>query len=257
MTQEPGIAPDDIDLMLAAYADGELDAALVARLEAQLAAEPELAARLAVQRETAALLRAAFPLDRFAGPAPLLPAAMPARRRLMGQGRAFSGWAIAASLALAVIGYGVGSVWPFEALSERERMLTEVAEYHGVYSRETVHLVEVPAAQAEHLKAWLGRRVNRPLVIPDLSAEGLTFAGGRMIVLDGSPVAELMYTRVQGLPIAFCVFNRDGASPEVRLDRRGPTSLASWGDKSHTYVVVGEADQTMIRSIAARARTQL
>ena len=76
---------DDMDAMLAAYADGELDEAGTARVEALLAGNPAapetLAAQetLAVQRETTALLRAAFAESLFAKPSAALPP--PARGR--------------------------------------------------------------------------------------------------------------------------------------------------------------------------------
>ena len=136
-------------------------------------------------------------------------------------------------------------------------MLSEIAEYHAVYSRETVHLVEVPAAQSDHLKQWLGRRVKGTLVIPDFKERGLTFAGGRMVVLDGEPVAELMYTREKGLPIAFCVIYHTGAPVPMQVDKRGEIHLANWDDGTHSYVVVGEADRSLIEGLAALARKQL
>jgi anti-sigma factor RsiW len=41
--------------------------------------------------------------------------------------------------------------------------------------------------------------------VPDLTVAGLRFAGGRMLVVGDHPVAALMYTRGEGLPIAFHV----------------------------------------------------
>ena len=105
-----------------------------------------------------------------------------------------------------------------------------------------VHLVEVPASQAEHLKAWLGNRVKTTLVIPDFHDAGLTFAGGRLVVLDGEPVAELMYTRAKGPPIAFYVLAHAGEPSTLVVERRGDLNLATWDDGSHAYVVVGDAE---------------
>lgn len=104
---------------------------------------------------------------------------------------------------------------------------------------------------------WLGERVNRNLVIPDFKEAGLSFAGGRMVVLDGSPVAELMYTRENGLPIGFCILSRGGKQSVVQVERRGDVQLANWDDGSHSYIVVGEADSDTIRGLANLARKQL
>ena len=250
--------------LLAAYADGELDEAETREVDAWLADHPEGRDILAMHRDTTALLRAAFPESAHAAGAERLlsgarlrprPTSPPPSRP--GTGAARHGWALAASILVGLLGYGAGAIWPGLLVSERSQMLSEIAEYHAVYSRETVHLVEVPASQADHLKTWLGKRVNRPLVIPDLTEAGLTFAGGRMVVLDGAPVAELMYTRAKGLPIAFCVINSHGGAEPVRVDQRGAINLASWRDASHLYVVVGEADPDTIRGLASRAQPQL
>lgn len=238
--------------LLVGYADGELDAATKAEVEAYIAANPDAERMLALHRETTALLRAAFAESLYAkGPttvAPVMRARQPVLRRWM---------AIAAALMLAVLGYSAGAIWPDLLVSARSRMLSEVAEYHAVYSRETVHLVEVPAAQIDHLKAWLGRRVKGTLVVPDFSAAGLTFAGGRMVVVDGAPVAELMYTRANGLPIGFCMFWHDATPSPILVERREKQHLATWDDGKHGYIVVGEADRELIHRLATAAKQQI
>lgn len=246
---------DDMDTLIVAYADGELDAATGAKVEAYIAATPAAQRMFAIHRETASLLRAAFPESLYAKESAIraLPAAQVRRRLQLPR----YGWAIAASLLMGLFGYGAGATWMGMAETGHERILTEVAEYHAIYSRETVHLVEVPAAETEHLKTWLGKRVNRSLVIPDFKESGLTFAGGRMVVLNGAPVAELMYTRANGLPIAFCVLYHQGKPSPVVVERRGKVNLATWDDGSNTFFVVGEADAALMRDLAAAAKKQL
>jgi anti-sigma factor RsiW len=243
---------EDMDALLAAYADGELDDATGAEVEAYIAVTPAAQRTLSIHRETTALLRAAFPESRHAQGIAAIPNPPRSRPRVPRYA-----WAVAASLVIGVIGYGAGAFWPDLIESRRTRMLSEVAEYHSVYSRETVHLVEVPATQVEHLKAWLGKRVNGTLFIPDFKEAGLTFAGGRLVVLNGEPVAELMYTREKGLPIAFCMLSHAGKPDAVRVARRGNISLAAWDDGSHSYIVVGDAEPDMIRGLATIAQKQL
>lgn len=240
--------------LLVGYADGELDAATTAEVEAYVAANPEAERTLALHRETTALLRAAFAESLFAKGPTTITRATPARAR---RPAVRGGLAAAAGILIAICGYGVGATWPDILLSHRSKMLTEVAEYHAIYSRETVHLVEVPASQSDHLKAWLGRRVNGNLAIPDFSAAGLTFAGGRMVVVDGAPIAELMYTRTNGLPIGFCMFRHDATPSPIVVERREKQHLATWDDGKHAYIVVGEADSELVRHLAASAKEQI
>lgn len=240
--------------LLVGYADGELDAATTAEVEAYLAANPEAERILAQHRQTAALLRAAFAESLFAKRGPTIAPPAPARTHRA----ALRSWmAVAAGILIAVCSYSAGATWPDIFVSARSKMLTEVAEYHAIYSRETVHLVEVPASQSEHLKAWLGRRVKGNLPIPDFSASGLTFAGGRMVVVDGAPVAELMYTRANGLPIGFCMFRHDATPSAIVVERRDNQHLATWDDGKHAYIVVGEADRELVHRLAASAKQQI
>jgi anti-sigma factor RsiW len=238
----------DMDELLVAYADGELDEAAAAEVEDYLAVTPAAQRTLAIYRDTAALLRAAFPAGEDSGTIVIPPMRRPRQPYV---------WAAAACLAMGLVGYGAGAYWPGLIHSDRDHILSEVAQNHSIYSRETVHLVEVPASQTDHLKAWLGKRVNGTLVIPDFKAAGLTFAGGRLVVLDGEPVAELMYTRDNGLPIAFYVLSHGGKPDAVTVEQRGAINLATWDDGAHAYIVVGEGTPAMIRDLALLARKQL
>jgi anti-sigma factor RsiW len=247
-----------MDALLVAYADGELDETSIAEVEAYLAATPEAQRTLAIYRDTAALLRAAFPENRYVrGDVPQHDRPTRAESKLRGLRLPGYTWAVAASLVMGMIGYAAGAFWPGLGESRRDRMLDEVAQYHSIYSRETVHLVEVPATQEDHLKAWLGKRVNASLVIPNFNQDGLTFAGGRLVVLDGEPVAELMYTRPTGLPIALCILYHVGQPSTIAMEQRGNLNLATWNDGSHSYFVVGEADRATIEGLATLARKQL
>lgn len=244
---------EEMAQQISAYVDGELDESSAAAVETRVAGNAAAQRLLAIHRETSAQLRAAFPASVYEGRLPRLPLA--AVRRWPSAAR--YGWAVAASLLVGPLGFGAGTVWPDMFQSEQAEMLTEVAEYHAVYSRETVHLVEVPAAQLDQLKTWLGARVNRSLVVPDFKAAGLDFVGGRMVVLGGAPAVELMYSRKQGLPIALCVVRQRGMPGPVDLKRRGALQVATWSDGTHAWFVVGEADPEMIRKLAIAAQGQV
>ena len=246
---------EDHELKLMAYADGELPPNEVLEVEAAIAADPSLRAIVEQHRLTTALLRSAC-ADVFydAGPVAL---SKPLRRSSL---RQYAGWAIAATVA-GILGFGGGTYRAGGMESAHDHLLGEIAEYHAVFSHEDKHLVEIPASRTAELMDWLGSRIGIALSAPDLTGLGLTFAGGRMLVVDGKPVAELMYTRANGRPIAICIAEaaRGAASSgtPVAIARNGDLRLASWQNGAHTFVVVGETDDAAIGAIARESRMRM
>jgi anti-sigma factor RsiW len=159
-------------------------------------------------------------------------------------------WAIAA--ALAVVLFGGGFMLGAKAPSERAELLGDVAGYHEIYSRETAYLVEIPASQTDKLTAWLGQRLDREIKVPDLGDAGLHFAGGRLLVVNDRPVAELMYTRDVGLPVGICVSRIGGQPWSVDVERHDALRIASWAKDGYAYIVVGEFDDAAARDLARR-----
>jgi anti-sigma factor RsiW len=184
------------------------------------------------------------------------PIPLPIRGTVQRALRSTWGLATAASIA-AMVMFGVGAMWGGRAPSERDGLLDEIAGYHEVYSRETAHLVEVPDSQAEQLTAWLGERLDHEIKVPDLADAGLHFAGGRMLVVNDRPVAELMYTRARGLPVAVCVTQIDGKPWSMVVEQHGALRLASWAKDAYAYVVVGEIGDAQALEIAWLAKTRI
>ena len=61
--------------------------------------------------------------------------------------------------------------------------------------------MEVGAEEKPHIEKWLSARVGKDVPVPDFSTHGLTFAGARMLVAAGKPVAQYLYTQADGRPI--------------------------------------------------------
>ena len=203
-----------------------------------------------VERAPAAILRDACADRFFAGTGPVRgPSRLRAARR--------HGWAIATSLAAAIVGFGGGVSWSVKAPSERAELIEDVVEYHEFFSRETQHLVEVPADQMEELTAWLGERGGRDIKVPDLTVAGLRFAGGRMLVVNDHPVAALMYTRDEGLPIALHVSRIQSGDKGISFEQRGAQRVASWITDGYAYLIVGEIDGPTAEELAALVAAQV
>ena len=219
-----------------------------------LAVDPRAQRAVELYRETAGLLRAACGDHAYAADAErLLPAAPCVLRRAP----RYYGWGVAAALAAGVAGFVGGAGWAGWPMSAQAALADEVAEYHAVYAREERHLVEVSADQMDDITGWLGKRLDRRLEVPDLTTEGLRFAGARMLVVSGRPVAQFVYTRAQGRPLALCIVKLAGTAAPARLEQHGEQRTALWQDGNYAYVMVGEVGDDKLRSIVEHAAQQL
>jgi len=223
------------DEVLVAYVDGELPQDTSLAVEAGIAKDPEAQAKVKDMRDTAALLRAAFPEELPAENVVQLKS--PSRGGFIRSRPVLTSLAAAAAILL-VIGAGLVAS-PFHG-EDRAEFMADVAAYHAVYAQETEHLAEVPAARKDHIEQWLGSRLGRPLKVPDLSAEGWIFEGGRLLAEGELPIAQLLYTAPNRQPIAVCITR--SAQPEsepVQYDPGKGVRVAAWDGGGYLYIVVG------------------
>ena len=127
-----------------------------------------------------------------------------------------------------------------------------------MYSAEERHLVEVSAAEADHIQTWIGNRTGRAFSIPDLSGQGLEFRGARLLAVNGKPTAQLMYVPTDGGdPIGLC-FLQTGAEAADLTDRaRDEFNMTTWRRDGYSYIAIGTAPPGVIRQVAETASVAL
>lgn len=253
------------DEHLSAYLDGELSAEDTRAIDALLASDPAVAAALERLMTADTAAKAAFD-EMLSDPVPFElaatirsaseptaeAAASPARRGL-------PGWAaIAASVGFLAVGglggYTLGQNETPQIVASAPGWLTEIAAYHGVYETQTRHLVEVAADEQAHIETWLGNTTGVEFGVPDLSASGLTFQGGRLLVAGGAPVAQLVYTDAVGEVFALCL--KSAKSPGDKAftaDTVGGFEMVSWRQDGADYVMVGPNGTEGLTEIAESA----
>jgi anti-sigma factor RsiW len=169
-------------------------------------------------------------------------------------------WLVAASVAFLVIGAAGGFVaggrYGGTPVAQAD-WLSQVADYHGIYAREQRHLVEVSAEETPHIEAWLGKRLARNLVVPDLSRAGAVFKGARLLGINGRPVAQLIYQPADGQPFALCVMASAKGDLAPVSARRADLNMIEWRQGGYAYVVVGWEDDSRLRGFVEPARESL
>ena len=265
------------DITLNAYLDGELDSAAVRDVEMALARDPELRRRLDQLSQSTALLRAALApalhellpdkLSAIAGAptvasasegAEVVPfaarAAVTARRR----------WIVPASLAASLLLAAIGANYSYERYFVRgddlprliagDYWLDAVSNFHQVYTRiyanESRALVDIPGDNAEQVNSFFGPKLRRNLQVPDLTAHGLWLQGGRLLVIQGKPSAQIVYVAQNGKTLALSILSSTGRDVAPILERRRDANVLHWRRDGFNYALVGEMDPALMRTIA-------
>ena len=229
MSDSPLNAVSDADLN--AFADGQLVPAQLAAVEAALARDPDLAARVAGIRAQSALLRDALdPVLSEPIPDRLLAAAAPAMSGERGLARRWGAPALAAAATL-VLGIGIGWLGR-DAQIERSGTPTTFARSaafaHALYAADARRPVEVWAAEEKSLVAWLTKRLGFKVHAPDLNGLGYALVGGRLVAGNEFPTALFMYENA----------DKERLSLQVRKQSaRGPSAATGSGDTAFRYAV--------------------
>ncbi|MFM0731397.1 anti-sigma factor [Paraburkholderia sediminicola] len=261
--------PEGLDLRaLSAFVDGELPPVERAAIEAQLAQQPQAAARVAAWRAQKAALQALCGApqrnerqehNEHGGSVGKREADEPAfivvRRPTpwwQRVGLAACWLAAGAGLALALGPLAprlTGGAW--NGLGGQPPSFAERADIaYAVYTPERRHPVEVAASEEEHLINWLSKRLNRPLSVPSLQEYGYSLVGGRLLPGEAGPAAQFMYENTSGARLTLYITGISRDETAFRLFRDGNRRTFYWVNDRMGYALSGPIAEGKLRSIA-------
>jgi anti-sigma factor RsiW len=146
--------------------------------------------------------------------------------------------------------------------------LQRAAVAHAIYVPEKRHPVEVSVAQNHdgHLARWLTKRLDVPVKLFDLQAQGFELVGGRLLPDARGPSAQLMYENAAGERVT--VYLRkpdtgpadDPALAAFRYERQGELGLFYWvegqGATATGYALVGDLPREQLLALATAISEQ-
>jgi len=237
-----------------AYVDGQLAPGRVVRLEASLATDPGLAARISEMRAQNATLRDA--LDAVLSepiPEELLAAATaPDTRASLSRRWLAPLFAVAASL---VVGVGLG--WfGRDALIERTGTPTTFARQaafaHALYAADVNRPVEIWANEEKRLVTWLTKRLGFGVHAPDLNGLGYALVGGRLVAGNEKPTALFMYENADKERLSLQVRRQAPGTGETafRYAAENGVGVFYWIDDACGYAISGNVDRAQLLKIA-------
>jgi anti-sigma factor RsiW len=279
------------DDRLVAYLDGELEDAERREVEAWLDGDPAARDRLAELAATANLVRFAFDevmhepvperllaaargeaaaLARGARVLPFTPRAAPARlppaRR----------WRFAAPLAASLFGlflgtgagfYGAGGFiahtgeQPVVETAATDIWLDPAAGYYRLYQNASDSgLIDVPATgDTRAALQKISQNLPAEVRLPNLKPWGLTFGGARLVVVEGQPAAQLVYTGTNKAIGTLNLIIGSSKQPDIppTFARREQVNLLYWRHQGRAYVLAGQADIGTLWGIANDIAWQL
>lgn len=237
---------------LHAYVDGLLPAARHDEVAEWLEVHPDKAAEVAEWQAQNEALRAAFaPTARTHAEDLAHLNTIPARQ---------TGWMnwrnMAAGVALLLLGgaggYGLSNITtqPLTTGPVLASFPSEAEEAYLTYVAEVRHAVEVGADESEHLTTWLGRRLDWQFTIPDLSDEGFSLVGGRLLPINGRPAAMLLYEDATGTRVSVIIARNNGMSDSAwQLARDGDVGTYYWIDGPRSYAISGRLPDDELREV--------
>ena len=225
----------DDRLLLNAYVDGELDPAHALEFEQRLAADPALAAahaRLVALRGTIA---ARLPREQ---------ASPQLRRRVAALARppaAAPSWrALAASVAVAFVAgsaltYAVRDFGGAPGPGQLPPAQLLVASH--MRSLMASQPFDVASSDRHTVKPWFNGKLPESPRVVDLSSQGFQLVGGRIDVIDLTPVPTLVYKRRLHVISLTALPAKLGASPPRAIDGY---NIVDWTDGNLTYWAVSD-----------------
>jgi anti-sigma factor RsiW len=160
---------------------------------------------------------------------------------------------IAAAAALFVVGAAGGWLsheWTEDYDPQAFALADLAADAHLLYAAQVRHPVEVPAREEDHLRTWLSKSLDRPVQVPDLSAVGYEFLGGRLLPAGHGVAGQLMYQNAEGDRVTLYfkpAAERRGSA--FRFIEVEGISVYYWHDEALAYALAGELPREPLKAI--------
>jgi anti-sigma factor RsiW len=242
------------------FVDHQLDSARRSEVQSYLDAHPEIAGRIAtLSRQREAVCAAAAPIaDEPIPPQLNLRHVIEARRRP----RAWSWRSMAASVLLLVLGGAGGWSLRGTAVERSETsgiaaLAQEAAYTFDVYGVDRSHPVEFDATDKAQLVSWIASRIGRAVSVPDLTASGYAFMGGRLVATPHGAAGLLMYSNPLGQRLVMLV-RPMAIDKDTRMSEHsyGDIHGFTWASKGTGFSLVGPAPADLLHPIADEVRRQ-
>jgi anti-sigma factor RsiW len=249
------ITEDDLQ----AYIDNALNSARRDEVAEYLEQQPDVARRIESYGKQRDVLRTALaPITDEPVPPELNLALMIESR----QKYRFPLWRAAAA-SVVVLGLGGIAGWSLHNLFPPASggivaLADEAAYTYQVYASDKGRPVEIKASDQADLVKWVSNRLRHTVSVPDLSASGYRFMGGRLVATAHGPAAMFMYDDDRGTRLVMLTrpMAIDQNSP-MSQHSTGPVQGVTWSKEGNGYSLVGPVSSETLTPLAEEMRKQI
>ncbi|MEX0853379.1 MAG: anti-sigma factor [Bauldia sp.] len=248
------------DDVLVAFIDGELGDEERAGIDALLAADAELRARLEALKRGGRRFAEAFEVLLAAAPAGRLNAVLASAAH--SRAAPPRGWrrlaAIAAAVAIFVAGAAVGSVaprlWPGKPVEVAQAPAPGwrqvVAEYLVLTTSDTLSIIpESPAILSDELTA-IGAKLGIELSADKLALPHVYLKQAQLFEFRGRPLAQIAYLSRDDGPVAFCIIANGQPDAGPAFEQREGSNIVFWTKDGRGFMLIGKAPRQTLEQLA-------
>ena len=118
----------------------------------------------------------------------------------------------------------------------------EAARAQALLSRSTLEIGIDIQANRDLVAYQLAQTIGPGVKLPDLDAQGFRFVRAQLLRSESEPLAQILYLRATGAPLALYAKAGEGGETPV-FKRYGTIGGATWSEGGVAYLLAGDADE--------------
>lgn len=238
---------DDKDVQLVhAYLDGELDVPTALAVERQIAADPtlrKLASEVAALKNVLAEKFPPEPLSQQLRSRVEAAVGIERKRRIPSWAMMAASIVVVAALSSSLTGIAIRGSAP------REIVGTELVDGH-LRSLMAAQPTDVGSSDRHAVKPWFSGRITQSPRVVDLAAQGFQLVGGRVDVVDKTPVATLVYRRREHVISLTQLSSENHVSAASNWQAKNGFNIVRWSDHERSYFAISDLNTSELEAFA-------
>lgn len=133
----------------------------------------------------------------------------------------------------------------------------DIAGAHALLSRDTFSVGQEAQGDTVLINFQISKALGETLAIPDLTGASMTFRRVQMLQRDGAPLVQIAYLPEVGEPVALYAKSGAGEARDLKFEKIGGVSVASWGQGTLFFMLAADLPQWRLLNLARSVESQI